>query len=113
MQTVVVFGFPYKPDYSSKYAWATAIFSLMPWCPLAKAAGQCGPAWLAVGGRGCVGGHAGPAGCLRRARVSLSSRLPSCPLRHPGSSPLLRAEDLGAASEDESSWGISWANRKE
>ncbi|PSC73682.1 ABC transporter A family member 2 [Micractinium conductrix] len=59
-QTVVVFGFPYKPDYSSKYAWATAIFSPMPWCPLAKA-----------------------------------------------------AEDLGAASEDESSWGISWANRKD
>ncbi|EFN57675.1 hypothetical protein CHLNCDRAFT_57211 [Chlorella variabilis] len=58
VQAVVVFGFPYVPDYINSVTVITVIFTLMPWAPLAKA---------------CV--------------------------------------DLGAASEDSTSVGISWDNR--
>ncbi|KAI7842323.1 hypothetical protein COHA_003963 [Chlorella ohadii] len=57
-QSVIVFGFPYTPDYIWDIPVVTVILTLLPWSPLAKA-----------------------------------------------------CDDLGAATETESSPGISWGNR--
>lgn len=45
-QSVVVFGFPYTPEYIWDIPVVTVILTLLPWSPLAKACGA-----LGVGGR--------------------------------------------------------------
>lgn len=46
-QSVVVFGFPYTPEYIWDIPVVTVILTLLPWSPLAKACGE-----LGVGGKG-------------------------------------------------------------
>jgi hypothetical protein len=49
-QSVVIFGFPFVPDYIWSVPPLTVIFALMPWAPLAKAAGACSRAACAQPG---------------------------------------------------------------
>lgn len=41
-QSVIVFGFPYTPDYIWDIPVVTVILTLLPWSPLAKACGARG-----------------------------------------------------------------------
>lgn len=41
---IVVFGFPYSPDYVNKDRWATIVFALFPWSLLVKATSDLGRA---------------------------------------------------------------------
>jgi ABC-type multidrug transport system permease subunit len=50
VQSVVIFGFPFVPDYIWSVPPLTVIFALMPWAPLAKAAGACSRAACAQPG---------------------------------------------------------------
>lgn len=44
MQLIIVFGFPYSPQYLGKDTWAMVIFALFPWSLLVKATNDLGSA---------------------------------------------------------------------
>lgn len=99
---------PSTADYLWDLPVVTVIFSLFPWAPLAKACGarqRRAERWprLQLGlpsSPGCAATpHAPP-------QPLLSTGHP-----HPAPGPRPCLDDLGAATEDESSVGISWANR--
>ena len=69
MQTVVIFGVPYTPEFYQTVGGAvTVIFSLFPWCTLAKGVQDLSSATVSAtspgdnGGWGAAGGGGGQAG---------------------------------------------------
>lgn len=77
--------YPLAAEYYQKYAWAKVVFSLMPWCPLAKAAGAAHTSkrCLRLGRRPLAACTAVKDSCLRLASPRESAR-PLVPCRGPG-----------------------------